>query len=83
MVIWFLKFQTPWKAQAEAQQLLERIKNKTREMRQSQQLDSSLSPLGVSLMPVNGLMQQNALATVQESSIQSYTNETQQLMALR
>ena len=52
-------------------------------MRQSQQLDSSLSPLGVSLMPVNGLMQQNALATVQESSIQSYTNETQQLMALR
>ena len=68
-------------AQAEAQQLLERIKSKTRDLKESH-LSSSLSPLGVSLMPQMGPNGGQQLETVLESSIQSYTNETQQLMAL-
>ena len=43
-------------AQAEAQQLLERIKSKTRELKDSQLNSSVLSPLGVSLMPQMGGM---------------------------
>jgi hypothetical protein len=76
-------------ASSEAQQLLERIKNKTRELFPTQNtrstrlgssmhgMQSSLSPIGASLMSPQAPM----LPTLQETSIQSYTNETQMLMA--
>lgn len=77
-------------ASNEAQQLLDRIKSKTREMfpngqttSQNQSLRpdlmSSLSPLGVSLLSPQA---PSMLPTLLENSVQSFTNETQHLMAV-